>query len=157
MHWPQRWARPGGGDLLLRVLGGLLAFAGGCLVALLSLLLAPLRVADAGELVFGWAGLAGTRLGTARLPVAVLLAVAGNLVLVRFAGSVTGVRWGAILPAVGWFLVLILPVLVGSPEGDRLVLDNDWVAALTMFGGTIVLVIGVVLALTTPGGSPGVR
>lgn len=141
-------SRPDRGDLLLRLLGGLLAFVAGSVAGLLAVLLVPLRVAGVGELM-GFAGLAGTGFGSVRVPTAVLLAVAGNLVLVRLAESVTGVRWGGLLLGAGWFLV-ILPALRTTAEGDRLLIPGDWVAGLTLFGGTVALVIMTVLGLTTP-------
>jgi hypothetical protein len=140
------------GDLLLRLLGGLLMVTAGVVAGLLAVLLVPLRVADAAEAV-GIAGLAGTELGSVRAPTAVLLAVAGNLVLVRLAESVTGTGWGGLLPAAGWLLV-ILPALGTTTEGDRLLVAGDWVAGLALFGGIVVLVIMTVLGLTTP---PGIR
>jgi hypothetical protein len=144
-----RGSRPGGPDLLLRTLGGLLALAGGAAGGLLAVLLVPLRVADAAELVGGLAGLAGTGLGSVRVPVAIVVAAGGNLLLVQFAGWVTGVRWGPLLPGLGWFLVIWMALRI-TTEGDRLMMPADWVGTLTLFGGTVVLVIGIVLGLTGP-------
>lgn len=147
-------------DLPLRVVGGLLALVGGVAAGLLAVLLVPLRVADAADLPLGplFDGLAGTGPGAVRLPVAVMVAVAGNLVLVWFAGSATQVRWGPLLPALGWAAVIWAATQI-TAEGDRLLLPDDWIGLLTLFGGTVVLVIGVVLGLTTPSGRtrPGAR
>lgn len=144
-------------ELPLRVLGGLLALAGGLAGGLLAVLLAPLRVADAADLpALGmlFEGLAGTQLGAVRVPVAVTVAVAGNLLLVWFASAATGVRWGPLLPALGWGAVIWAATRI-TEEGDRLLVPDDWVGLFTLFSGTVVLVIGVVLRLTTPAGRAG--
>lgn len=142
--------RPAGvADGLLRVLGGLLGLAGGFVAGLLSVLLVPLRVGDAGEVISWYGGLADTAIGSVRVPVAVVLAVGANLLLIRFAERATGVRWGALLPGLGWF-VMVVATLQPTAERDRLLLADDWVAALTLFAGTTAVVIGAVLAIVSP-------
>lgn len=126
-------------DQLVRLAGGLVALAGGLLVAVQALVLVPLRV--------------DTPLGVLRLPVAVVLAVVGNLVLIWFARVTTGTRWGALLPASGWFVVALAAMGVTS-EGDRLLVPDDWVAMLTLFGGTATVVVGVAVTIA---GRPGPR
>ena len=118
-------------DLMLRVAGGAVATAAGLVTAVWALYLVPLRV--------------DTWVGQVRLPVAVLLATAGNLLLIRFARNVTGTRWGALLPGVSWFAVIVLS-LEATSEGDRLLVPNDWVATLTIFGGVVTIVVGTALA-----------
>ncbi|MPZ28890.1 MAG: hypothetical protein GEV12_21445 [Micromonosporaceae bacterium] len=142
---------PGGGvvDGLLRVLGGLVGLVGGFVAGLLAVLLVPLRVGDAGELVSWYGGLADTAIGSVRVPVAVVVAVGANLVLIRFTERATGVRWGVLLPGLGWF-VMVVATLQTTAERDRLLLPDDWVAVLTLFAGTTVVVIGTVLALISP-------
>lgn len=124
-------AAPGIADLVLRVAGGAVATAAGLVTAVWALYLVPLRV--------------DTWVGQVRLPVAVLLATAGNLLLIRFARNVTGIRWGAVLPGVSWFAVIVLS-LEATSEGDRLLVPNDWVATLTIFGGVVTIVVGTALA-----------
>jgi hypothetical protein len=126
-------------DVLLRVIGMLLALGGGVIAAALAVLLVPLRIGS-----FGWTD-AG--FSAVRIPVAIILAVVGNLFLVWFARQATGVRWGALLPGLGWFAVIVLSLRT-TTEGDRLLVPDDWVATLTLFSGTIVLVIGTMLAVT---------
>lgn len=133
-------------DGLLRVLGGLLGLAGGFVAGLLAVLLVPLRIGDAGEVVSWYAGLAGTPIGAVRVPVAVLVAVGANLLLIRFAERATGLRWGALLPGLGWF-VMVVATLQPTAERDRLLLADDWVGVLTLFAGTTAVVIGAVLAI----------
>jgi hypothetical protein len=120
-------------DLAVRVAGGVVALSGGVLVGVMSLLWVPWRV--------------DTWLGQLRLPVSVAVAIAGVSVLLWFAPRATGTRWGVLLPAAGWFAVVMAALRTGH-EGSRLLLPDDWVAALTLFGGTCVVVVGAVLAVT---------
>lgn len=130
-------------DLLLRLAGGLLAVVGGFATGALMVLLVPLRV---GDVAWSSGPLAANSF---RLPVAVLVAVGGGLFLVGFARRATELRWGPVLPAVGWFAMVVL-ALRTTAEGDRLLAPDDWVGTLALFGGTLVLVIGVVLGFTSP-------
>lgn len=143
-------------DIALRIVAGGLALVGGFLTGLLSMLLVPLRVADLPGLwpLLVRLGLASYDTGALRVPIALVVAVGGILLLCWFVRAGTGVRWGTLLPALGWFSIVLL-VLGTTTEGDRLVMPNDWLAALTLFGGTIVLVVMMVIGLTTPGGSAG--
>jgi hypothetical protein len=136
-------------DVLLRVLGAALAFGGGMVAAALAVLLIPLRVGS-----YGWVD--GGGISAFRIPVAIIVAVVGNLFLVWFARQTTGVRWAALLPAVGWFAVIVV-ALRTTTEGDRLLVPDDWVGSLTLFGGTITLVIATVLAISSPGRRPAGR
>lgn len=120
---------------LIRVAGAAVALAGGVLVGVLTLLMVPLRL----DLGF-W---------EVRFPVAVVLAIAGNMLLLWFAREATGTRWAVLLPVAGWF-VIMLPALGTTTEGSRLLMPNDLVALLALFGGTIVVTIGSVLALVRP-------
>jgi hypothetical protein len=119
-------------DLALRVAGGVVSLAGGLLVGVLVLVSVPWRVA--------------TWFGPVRLPLAVLVAVAGMLALLWFAPRATGARWAVLLPVAGWFVVAVAALGTGDAGGQLLVPD-DWVAALALFGGTVVAVVGAVLAL----------
>lgn len=123
------------GEIGLGLVGAVVALAGGTLTAVLSLFLVPLRV-DLGFALI-------------RFPAAVLLAVIGNALLLWFARQATGTRWGVLVPAIGWF-VIMLPALGSTSAGSRLMMPNDWMAVLTLFGGTIVLTIGAVLTLAAP-------
>lgn len=132
-------------DGLLRVTGGGLGVLGGFLTGLLVVLLVPLRVRDllwVSELPGGVTAL--------RIPVAVVVAAGAAVFLVWFSRRATGVRWAPLLPAVGW-LVMVVAALRITPEGARLLMPDDWVAALALFAGTLVLVVGLVLSLTSRG------
>lgn len=120
-------------DLAVRVAGGAVALSGGVLVGMASVLWVPWRV--------------DTWFGQLRLPVSVAVAIAGGSVLLWFAPRATGTRWGALLPAAGWFAVVVA-ALRTSHEGSRLLLPDDWVATLTLLSGTAVVVVGAVLAVT---------
>lgn len=157
---PGRGVRPAG-DRLVGVLGAMVALAGGFVTAVLALLLVPLRLRDVATLALLLLGRdtpAGGVLtgGTIRVPVAIVVAIAGNLFLIWFARKATGVRWTVLLPAVGW-LVVMVAALQTTRAGDRLLVPDDWVATLTLFSGTAVLTVGVVLALTRRPGAAGLR
>lgn len=132
-------------DRALRVTGGGLALLGGLLTGVLTVLLVPLRVAHVPWL----AELAGDARGL-RIPVALLVAAGGAGFLVWFSRRATGLRWAAALPLAGWFLVVVL-TLRGSDAGDRLMVPDDWVGALALFGGTLVLVVGAVIGFAAGG------
>lgn len=122
-------------DILLAGAGVLVAFAAGVVTAVVALFLVPLRVEVGDWLV--------------RVPVAVLVAVAGNWLLLWYVPRVSGWRWAALAPAAGWFTVM-LPALGATASGDRLLVPDDWVGTITLFAGTIVLTIGTVLAIVSP-------
>lgn len=134
-------------DRALRVTGGGLALLGGVVTGLLTVLLVPLRVANVPWLAEALSGARGLR-----IPAALVVAIAGALFLVWFARRATGLRWAAALPLAGWFLVVVL-ALRGSDAGDRLMVPNDWIGALALFGGTLVLVVGAVIGVAG-GGRP---
>jgi hypothetical protein len=140
-------------ELLLRAAGGLVALAAGFVAGLLAVLLVPLRLDTFGAAAGVIGDAAGGGWAAARVPVAILLAVFGNLALLWFGREATGNRWGVLLPGVGWFAMIVV-ALRTTTEGDRLLVPDDWVATLTLFGGTLVLVIGSVLAIT-PGRAAG--
>lgn len=148
---PTRFPRRGRAvlDGVLRVLGGLVGLAGGVLAASLSVLLVPLRVADLP--LAGVLGVDGTGPGAWRVPVAVVLAIGGNLLLPWLARRATGSRWGVLLPALGWFAMIVAAART-TTEGDRLMMPDDWIAALTLFSGALVLVVACVVTIL---GGPG--
>jgi hypothetical protein len=115
--------RPGGPlDLLLRIAGGLVAVWGAIVATLLEAFLVPLR------------------LGGVRVPLCLVLAVAGNIALMRFARAVTGNRFVALLPGLVWFAVtIVLSVQTGA--GDTVLVGGDWMPlALLLFGAASVAI-----------------
>ena len=63
------------------------------------------------------------RVGAVPVPLSVLAAVAGNLLLVRLAYRLSGSRAVAVLPAVVW-LVVALGATVRRPEGDLVLIGG---------------------------------
>jgi hypothetical protein len=71
-----------------------------------------------------------------RLPLAVVLAVAGNVAILLFTYYVTGRMGLALLPAVVWIAVI---VMAGrrTGEGDLLITGNNWVGVLLVLFGSV--------------------
>ena len=110
----------------------------------------PLRLIGGALLavvVAGWLALVEVfwlpwRIGGVPVPVSVLAAVAGNLVLVPAAHRLSGSRLVGVLPAVVW-LVIAVGGSVRRPEGDLLITGGD---ALTQLVNLGFLLLGVVAA-----------
>jgi hypothetical protein len=75
------------------------------------------------------------RAGTVPLPVSVPLAIAGNVVLARLAGELTGRPLLGALPPVLW-LVVVLVLAVPRAEGD-LVVPGTLTGLVFLFGGAV--------------------
>jgi hypothetical protein len=65
------------------------------------------------------------------VPVSVVAAVAGNLLLVGLAARLTGSRLAAVLPAVVW-LVVVVAAAIPRPEGDLLLTGSGLLGVLTL-------------------------
>ncbi len=110
----------------------------------------PLRLlggALVAVVVAGWLALVEVfwlpwRIGGVPVPVSVLAAVAGNLVLVPAAYRLSGSRLVGVLPAVVW-LVIAVGGSVRRPEGDLLITGGDGLTQLVNLG---FLLLGVVAA-----------
>ncbi len=111
-------------DLLLRVVGGLVAVAGALVTAVVEAFLTPLRV------------------DTARLPVSLVIAVVANVALVWFTYQVTGKRAAVVLPILVWFVVMLGWAGRRTAEGDLLLTGDNWVGQLTIFGGAVAFGLG---------------
>jgi hypothetical protein len=83
-------------------------------------------------------GLAGTLLQAALFPGGLLLALAASAGLFRGGRVLTGTQLGALVPAVGWFIAVVI-LLGGRPEGD-FVFGEELGLALFMLGGMAVAV-----------------
>lgn len=70
------------------------------------------------ELLF----LAQFYIGTVIVPLVIIAAVAGNLVLPRLGRALIGTVKGAVAPVVLWLLVVLVPTMYNRPEGDLFVL-----------------------------------
>lgn len=82
------------------------------------------------------------RVGGVPMPVSVLAAVAGNLLLVGAARRLSGSRVVAVLPAVVW-LVVAVGGAMRRPEGDLLITGGDGATQAVNLG---FLLLGVVAA-----------
>jgi hypothetical protein len=105
----------------------------GCeaLAGLLELFLVPLY---AGKIV---------------VPIAVLLAVGGNIALPLLGRSLVGGTAGAVLPFLTWLAVVIVVGMVPRPEGDVVLPGGGalvWVSYGVLLGGTIAGTVTIVLA-----------
>jgi hypothetical protein len=95
------------------------------------------------------------RIGGLLVPVSLVAAVAGNLLLVRLAHRLTGSRLAAVLPAMTW-LVIAVAASIRRPEGD-LVIAGTGVGgfvnlAFLLFGVVAAaFAVGRVMAAPPPG------
>jgi hypothetical protein len=121
--------RPGGPfGLVLRIAGGLVAVWGAVVAALLEAFLVPLR------------------LGGVRVPICLLLAVVGNIALMRFAHAVTGNRFVALLPGLVWFAITIV-LSSQTAAGDTVLVGGDWVPLALLLLGAASVAIGAYLVV----------
>jgi hypothetical protein len=99
------------------------------------------------------------RLGGVPVPVSLLAAVAGNLLLVGAARQLSGSRLVAVLPAVVW-LVIALGATMRRPEGDLLLPGGDAVTSTLGLGflllGVLAAAFAVGRVLSAPVSPPGV-
>jgi hypothetical protein len=109
--------------------------------------------------VAGWLALVEVfwlplRVGGVPVPVSVLAAVTGNLLLVAAARRLSGSRLVAVLPAVTWLGVAVAGAM-RRPEGDLLITGGD---AATQLVNLAFLLLGVLAAAFAVGrvlGEPG--
>ncbi|GAA4207293.1 hypothetical protein [Actinocatenispora rupis] len=115
-------------DVVLRIVGGVVAVWGGVLTALLEAFLVPLRI------------------GGVRIPFSLLLAVVCNILLMLFARAATGNRFVALLPGIAWFVVTI--VLSGqTAAGDTVLVGNDWMPIALLLVGAASVTVGAFLVV----------
>jgi hypothetical protein len=86
------------------------------------------------------------RIGAVPLPVSVLAAVIGNLLLVREAHRLSGSRLVAVVPALVWLAVAIA-ASIRRPEGDLVLVGGGVAGAI----GLAFLLLGVVAAAVAVG------
>jgi hypothetical protein len=119
-----RWALAG------RVAGGVLVSLVSVWLAFLECFLVPLRA------------------GTVVIPVAVVLALAGNAVLPRLAVAAAGRKAAALLPPVLW-LAVVFVFAAPRPEGD-LIVPGTWSGLAFLFLGAIGAAYGAAMAVLPP-------
>ncbi|HZD98284.1 MAG TPA: hypothetical protein VE132_09005, partial [Micromonosporaceae bacterium] len=121
-------AKPPGIELILRVVGVVIAVCLAAVTAFWEALLTPLHVTIFGAVV--------------RLPIAPLIAVVLNIGIFWFGRVVTGRTGLALLPAVAWFVV-IFAAGNRTSEGDILIAGNNWVGVVTILLGAVAWAVGV--------------
>jgi hypothetical protein len=117
---PPRFVEPA-----LRVLTILVAIGLGAVSASYEALLSPLYW-------HGW-----------RLPLALLLAVVGNPLLVWFTYLGTGRLLALLAPVIAWLAVMLLGA-GRTTEGDLLFTGDNWVAFATVIAGSLAFAVAVV-------------
>ena len=88
------------------------------------------------------------------VPVSVVAAVVGNLLLVGLAARLTGSRLGAVLPAVVW-LVVAVGASLRRPEGDLLLIGGGVLGFLSLaflLAGVVAAAFAVGKVLAAPRG-----
>ncbi|AZQ37208.1 MULTISPECIES: DUF6113 family protein [Streptomyces] len=100
-------------------------------------------------------GVAGALVQPAWFPAGLLLALAGEAGLCLGGGRATGRRAGAVAPAGGWMITVIL-LTASRPEGD-FVFGTGAASYLFLLGGMAVAVICATLAPVRQPGGDGVR
>jgi hypothetical protein len=93
------------------------------------------------------------RVGGVPVPVSVLAAVAGNLLLVDAARRLSGSRLVAVLPALVW-LGIALAAAMRRPEGDLLLPGGDTVTSTLNLGFLLLGVVAAAFAVGRALGSP---
>ena len=96
------------------------------------------------------------RVGGIPVPVSLLAAVVGNLLLVDWARRLSGSRLVAVLPAVVW-LVVAVGASTRRPEGDLLLPGGDAVTSTLNLGFLLLGVVGAAFAVGRALGSSPVR
>lgn len=105
--------------------------AAGALAALLELFLVPLYS------------------GSTLVPVTVLLAVAGNVLLPRLAKALVASTLAIVLPLLAWLFVVFVVGLTARPEGDVVLPGSGgavWAGYGVLFGGVVA---GIATAVIT--------
>ena len=87
------------------------------------------------------------RVGAVLVPVALVFAVVGNLVLIWFAHGVTRNRWLALLPGAIW-LVITFAASGRTTEGDLVLYQSNWVATAYLFAGAATITVAGYRILT---------
>lgn len=118
-------------DVVLRVVGGLVAVVGGVLTAVIGLLLSTVR---AGGQLIG---------------VSVVVTILGAVAVSWFAYATVGRRWAVALPALPWF-VLMAVAAVRTAEGDLLVAGDNWVGLAMITTGAMTFAVMAFRQMLSP-------
>jgi hypothetical protein len=117
---------------------------------------AVLTVAVAGWLTIVEVFWLPLRVAGVPVPVSVLAAVAGNLLLVAAARRMSGSRAVAVLPALVW-LAVALAGAMRRPEGDLLITGGDAATQVVNLGFLLLGVVAAAFAVGRALGTPVVR
>jgi hypothetical protein len=117
---------------------------------------AVLTVAVAGWLTIVEVFWLPLRVAGVPVPVSVLAAVAGNLLLVAAARRLSGSRAVAVLPALVW-LAVALAGAMRRPEGDLLITGGDAATQVVNLGYLLLGVVAAAFAVGRALGTPVVR
>ncbi|NEK86553.1 hypothetical protein GCU60_12430 [Blastococcus saxobsidens] len=120
--------------------------------------LRPAGWALAAALVAGWLAVVEVfwlplRAGGVLVPVSVLAAVVGNVLLVRAAARLSGARWVAVVPAVVW-LGVVVAAMGRRPEGDLVVVLAGGAASVVNAAFLLLGVLAAAAAAGTELGAP---
>jgi len=96
------------------------------------------------------------RVGGVPVPISLVAAVVGNLLLVSWAGRLSGSRLVAVLPALVW-LGIALAGASRRPEGDLLLPGGDAVTQTLNLGFLLVGVVAAAFAVGRALGTPTAR
>lgn len=118
-------------ELALRAGGTVVAVWAAVLLALVGAFLTP------------------ARLGGVLVPVSVLLAIVGNIAVMRFAYVTTRRRLLAVLPGVVWIVVAFV-ASTGTAEGDIVLSSANWVGPAYLLAGSATVAICAYRLLPTP-------
>jgi hypothetical protein len=131
------WA---GWEPVVKVGGVLVSVVFALVSAVFEVLLSTLR---AGDFVSVWRGDPVGSGGGPLIPLAVVLAVAGNLGVAWFAVSVTGRRRSIAAPWVLWTVVMLVAAGVRTHEGDYLLSGTNYVALAMILIGSLTFAVYV--------------
>nr|WP_221203537.1 hypothetical protein [Modestobacter versicolor] len=96
------------------------------------------------------------RVGGVPVPVSLLTAVVGNVLLVEWARRLSGSKAVAVLPAVVWVVVAVAASM-RRPEGDLLLPGGDAVTSTLNLGFLLLGVVAAAFAVGRALGTPTVR
>jgi len=103
-------------ELLVRIYGGIVAVLLGGLTAIFEVFYSNLRI------------------GSVLVPASMLIAFAVNFGLTWFAWYTMDKTWAPVFAIVPWCVVMVAAVSQ-RPEGDWLILPNNWAGALAVVAG----------------------
>jgi hypothetical protein len=128
----------GGWEPIVRAGGLVVAIVFAFVSAVFELLLSTLR---AGDFVSIWKGDPIGSGGGPLIPLAVVLAVLGNLGIAWFAVGTTGRRWALGPPWALWTIIMLITAGVRTHEGDYLLSGTNYVALAMILIGSLTFAI----------------